>query len=126
MSDLYSSRTSDKQLTKSCGILELLEENDSVMADRGFDIAEYLPDEVHLIIPPFLRGKEQLSAVEEAETRQVASVRIHVERAICRVKTFRILNPVFPIAMAADLNKIWIIWCYLTNFLPPVIGDESS
>ena len=126
VSDLYSGRTSDKQLTKSCGILKLLEQNDSLMADRGFDIAEDLPDGVHLNIPPFLRGKEQLSAMEEAETRQIASVRIHVERAICRVKTFRILNTVFPIAMGADLNKIWIICCYLINFLPPIIGDESS
>ena len=50
VSDLYS----DKQLTKSCGILKLLEENDSLMADRGFDIAEDLPDGVHLNIPPFL------------------------------------------------------------------------
>ena len=56
VSDLYSGRTSDKQLTKSCGILKLLEENDSLMADRGFDIAEDLPDGVHLNIPPFLRG----------------------------------------------------------------------
>ena len=126
VSDLYSGRTSDKQLTKSCGIRTLLEENDSLLADRGFDIAEDLPDGVLLTIPPFLRGKEQLSAKEEAETRQIASVRIHVERAICRVKTFCILNTVFPIAMAADVNKMWIICCYLIKFLPPIIGDESS
>ncbi len=126
VSDLYSGRTSDRQLTKSCGILPLLEENDSVMADRGFEIANDLPNGVDLNIPPFLRGKEQLSAMEEAETRKIASVRIHVERAICRVKTFRILSTVFPLSMAADLNKIWIICCYLTNFLPPIIDNESS
>ena len=43
VSDLYSGRTSDTQLTKSCVILKLLEGNDSLMADRGFDITEDLP-----------------------------------------------------------------------------------
>ena len=78
------------------------------MADRASDIAEDLSDGVNLNIPPFLRGKEQLSAMEEAETRKLASVHLHVERAmIYRVRTFRILNTVFPKAIAADLNKIF-------------------
>ena len=68
MLDLYSGRTSHEQLKKSCGVLKLLEESDSLMADRGFDKAEDLPDGVHLNIPSFLQGREQLSAMEEADT----------------------------------------------------------
>ena len=95
------------------------------MADKGFGIEDDLPNGVALNIPPFLRGKEVLSAQEEQETRQIAAVRIHVERATSRIKTFRILSNVFPISMAPDLNKIWIICSQLTNFLPPLI-DECS
>ena len=57
------------------------------MADRGFDIEEDLTLRgVRLNIPPFLRGKAQLSEQEFVTTRRIASLRIHVERAIERIK----------------------------------------
>ena len=124
-SDLYTGRTSDKQATRNCGIINLLEEGDTIMADKGFDIADDLPHGISLNIPPFLRGKDSLSIEEEKETRKIASVRIHVERAIARIKTFKILSTVFPLSMAVELNKIWVICAYLTNFLPPLIADDK-
>ena len=42
MSDLYPGSISDKELTRKSDLLQLLESNDSVMADRCFDIAEDL------------------------------------------------------------------------------------
>ena len=78
------------------------------MADRGFEIQDLLAKKkVYLIIPPFMRCKDQLSAEEEDETRDVASARIHVERAIERVKNYSILTQIIPNSMAEDLNKIW-------------------
>ena len=55
VSDLYAERCNDKQITITCGILDLLEEGDTIMADKGFDIASDLPHGVRLNIPPFLR-----------------------------------------------------------------------
>ena len=52
VSKLWSGRVSDKQLTLSSALLPLLEPGDNVMADRGFDIADILPTDVTLIIPP--------------------------------------------------------------------------
>ena len=40
--DLYAGRTSDKQATKDCGILKLLENGDSIMADMAFAIGNPL------------------------------------------------------------------------------------
>ena len=68
-----------------------------------------------------MRDKEYLTIEEETKTRRIASARIHVEQAIARIKNFKILSTVFPISMAADLNKIWVICCYLSNFLPPLL-----
>ena len=104
----------------------MLEPGDTIMADRGFELDEDLPEGVLLNIPPFLNGKSQLSLEEENETRRIASVRVHVERAIERVKNYRILQTVFPLSMAPELNKIWVVCCYLVNFLPQLIPDKDE
>ena len=67
------------------------------MADRGFDIEEDLALlGVRLNIPPFRRGKEQLSEHELVETRCIASLRIHVERAMEQLKHFHIFDKPLP------------------------------
>ena len=45
-----------------------------------------LGSSVHLNIPPFLRSKQQFSEKELIRTCRIASLRIHVERAIERIK----------------------------------------
>ena len=105
VSPLYAGKTSDRKITKDCGILDLLEPNDQIMADRGFDMQDDLPNNVTLNIPPFLDGKDQLSLDEELTTRKIASVRVHVERAIARIKSFRILHQDIPLTIAKDLAK---------------------
>ena len=92
VSSLYVGRISDKKITKDCGILDLLEPGDQIMADRGFDIADDLPSGVTLNIPAFLNGNDLLTLEEETSTRKIASARVHVERAISRIKNYRLLH----------------------------------
>ena len=120
---LFPGNTSDKQLTNDCGILKLLEKGDEVMADRGFEIEDDLPSGVSLNVPPFLGEQKQFSEADEIKTRRIAKHRIHVERAIQRIKSFRILKQPLQIIMAADLNKIWVICSYLTLFFRPLIKE---
>ena len=87
MPSLYGGQTSDKKITNDWGILKLLETGDQIMADHGFDIKGDLPVGVTLNIPALLKGKEQLSAEEETSTRRT---RVHVERAISRIKSHNI------------------------------------
>ena len=83
VSDTWGGRVSDKYITQNCGILNHLIPGDVVLADRGFDIAESVGlMQAQLNIPAFTKGKPQLSAVEDHETRTIANVRIHVERVI--------------------------------------------
>jgi len=86
LSDLWGGRVSDKQITRESGVLDLLEAGDNVMVDRGFDISNIVPNGVSVDIPPFLAGRDQLTAVETEETMRIASV--HVESAIGRMKTY--------------------------------------
>ena len=89
VSSLYTGCISDRKLVKRCGILTLLQKGDGLMADRGFTIEDLLtPLGVRLNIPPFLGGREQMEGSEVVETQQIASLRIHIERAICRVKEY--------------------------------------
>ena len=122
VSDLFTGRCSDKQIVRASGILELLEKEDDVMADRGFEIEELLREGV----APFLNDEPRLSLQDEWKTRKIASVRIRVERAIRRFKTFHIMHNILPLTMAADFNKICVVCCYLTNLLPPLIAEEGA
>ena len=122
VSDLYGGHCSDKVIVEHCGILQRLEEGDVLMADRGFEIQDLLASKkVYLNIPPFMRSKDQLNPDEEDETREIASVRIHVERAIKRVKNFNILKQIIPNSMAEDVDKIWKVCCLLANFKGPLV-----
>ena len=58
VSKLWSGRVSDKEITRLSGVLSLLEPGDNVMADRGFIIADILPQGVTLNIPPFKGSRE--------------------------------------------------------------------
>ena len=109
-----------KKLTVECGILKLLEQGDSIMADRGFTIEDVLPPGVSLIVPPRLNDTGQLTENERTTTRRIASVRIHVERAIERIKNCKILH-VIPINMHNSVNQLFFVCAVLTNFLPPLV-----
>ena len=104
----------------------MLEPGDSIMADRGFTLEDDLPEGTSLNIPPFLNGEPQLSLSSENETKQIASVPTHVERAIERVKNFKILQSTFPLSMAPKLNKIWVICDCLVNFLRQLVPDKKT
>ena len=113
---------SDKALTRQSGLLDLLQPGDSVMADRGFDIEDDLMLRgVHLNIPPFLRGKTQLSEKELISTRRIATLRIHVERAMERIKNFHIFDKSIPVSLTDIADRIFYICCVLTNFQKPLV-----
>ena len=96
VSKLWGGRVSDKCITEKSGLLQYLKPGDNIMADRGFEITSILPPGVGLNIPPFKGTRAQLTAEEATETVHIASVRIHVERAIGRIKNYHILDDTLP------------------------------
>ena len=121
VSKLFPGAISDKQLTLKSGLLELLEKGDSVMADRGFDIQDQLmPLGVRLNIPAFSKGKVQFSNEELIETRRIATLRIHVERAMERIKNYHILDRNIPSSLNNIAEQIVTVCAILTNFMPPL------
>ena len=101
----------------------------SVMADRGFTVRDLLAEKgVGLNIPPFMQGRKQLLEADIQRGWHIASLRIHVERTIGRIKNYAILKGVLPISMIRIANQILSVCALLTNFQPaliPLPGDSS-
>ena len=76
---------------------------------------------IDLNIPPFLDGCSQLTPEKIEARRKIASLRIHVERVIGRMKSFNILKGTIPISMARITNQIVCVCAFLTNFEPALI-----
>jgi len=91
VSSLFPGSTSDKVITLKSELLEHLVEGDIILADRGFLIRDILPPGVTLNLPPFL-DTSQFTPEQVLQTEVIAKARIHIERAIQRIKYFTILN----------------------------------
>ena len=124
ISPLYVGSISDVELTRVSGLLNCIEDKPgiSIMADRGFTIKDMLDNiGIKLNIPPFMEGRRQLPASELSEGRKIASVRIHVERAIGRIKSFQILKHTIPITLAGLSDQIVTVCAFLSNFKPVLV-----
>ena len=125
VSDLWAGSTSDKQITKLSGLLDLCEPGDAIMADKGFLISDLTtPRGIKLIIPPFKTKRFTRREIEE--TRRIANLRIDVERAMERVKNFRILSGVIPITLSKKTSKTFKICAGLSNLQNPLVHDDVN
>jgi len=78
---------------------------------------------VKLNIPPFLGQSNQMSAEDVLATQQIASISIHVERAINKIKNFHIWDGVIPIALFGVVNQMWTVCAFLCNMQDPFISE---
>lgn len=130
ISGAWGGRVSDKELTLKSGLLNLVNEGDVYLVDRGFRCQEmFAAKGARLLIPAFTKGKNQLSGAEVTLSRKLSRARIHVERAIRRLKVFRIFQMVLPISFLkkrddgeiCTIDKALIVCAALTNLQPPLL-----
>ena len=129
LSPVFVGSISDIELTRESGFLTTIDDKPgiSIMEDRGFTIRGMLNEiGVDLNMPPFHDGRAQLPAKEIQEGRKIASLRIHVERAIGRMKNFDILKGTIPITMARQINQIVCVCGFLTNFHPALVPPPET
>ena len=123
ISQLYTGSISDREIVVRSGLLDLpLQDGDSVMADKGFTIEDLLPLGVSLNIPPFLGSSNQMPAQDVVRTQEIASLRIHVERAINKIKNFHIWDGVVPLHQFGVVNQMWAVCAILCNAQPNIIS----
>ena len=125
ISELYLGSISDKKITVKSGLLNHLQQDVEVMADKGFLIQDELASVgAVLTMPAFLKERKQFqfSKEEAAKNKKVACLRVHVERCMERIKNWHILDSKIPISLAPFASDICIVIAALTNFQPPLIS----
>ena len=122
ISNGWGGRVSDKEITVKSGFLDWIEHGDQILADRGFTVAEEIATVGGILeIPAFTKGKNQLSKNEVDRSRQIANVRIHIERVIGRMRKFEILNSRIKISQVNLLDEIMVCIAGLVNCCPLIV-----
>lgn len=127
VSEVYGGNVSDRYITEHSNFIELIEEGDDVMADRGFTIRDLLTKKkATLNMPPFTRKctwgkKKRLNVNEIKQTRKIAKLRVHVERAIQRLKQFKLLSTTIPWHLKPVVNQMVKVGVFLCNLMPKLV-----
>lgn len=121
----FGGRTTDTCLVKSCDFVQTLKSGMFVMADRGFKHVEPFLKKagITLVRPPSVETGVKMSKTEAKLTKQIASLRIHIERVIRRLREFRMLKPhaCINFKYVKILDEIIIIACALINIQDSLI-----
>ena len=111
---------SDRFITEDCGVW--CNRNMVALVDRGFNVQDlFLAYHVTVAIPPFTKGKTHFTKVQVEQAKTISRARIHVERAIGRLKEFKLLSHELPLNMLDLADYIWIIAGAITNLQPPLV-----
>lgn len=126
VSPAYGGKASDTHITKQCQLLDkCIPHVDSVMVDKGFLINELCREKnIKMVRPPFLMEK-QLTADEARANQSIASARVHVERAIQRMKLYRILKTRFDLDLVPYIDMIFTVITGTVNLSKPLFSENK-
>ncbi|KAM9307436.1 uncharacterized protein KZ484_000758 isoform 2-T2 [Pholidichthys leucotaenia] len=110
VSKLFGKKASDAFVTQNSGLVDHLTPGDQILADRGLIVTDVLPPGVTL---------------KGTETLRLSNIRINVERAVRRLKGFKILSNVIP-GSIKHVYDIVSICAGLCNLQPLFIWDEME
>lgn len=127
ISKAWGGRTSDIELVRRSGFYDLVQPGDHILADRGFRIGEDLIAKgATLSIPAFTRGRKQLEGRNVERSADISRVRIHIERCIGRMKTFKILSETIPITLLPQVDNFITIVGGICNLQQPLVNRKSQ
>ena len=127
VSHLYTGSISDKAIFLESDLPRLLRQGDLVLADKGFRIENELKGMgVKLVTPIFLRDKVQFNISQVAFNKSVSHYRVHVERAISRIKIYKYFEGPIQYSTLDSANDLFFIAAHLTNFKGHMIKVEIN
>ncbi|TRY64525.1 hypothetical protein DNTS_026788, partial [Danionella cerebrum] len=97
VTQLYAGSMSDKEIFKQSGIAKHLTENMAVMVNKGFLISDCVKCKVK-------------------ETQAIARLKVHVERAIRRIKQNKLFDSVITLSHTVNISQLFTVACLLSNY----------
>ena len=124
VSQLYTGIVHDRELTETSGFLQQNHNAGAMwMVDKGFLIEDLCaPLGVKLNMPAFVGQNSQMTGEETIHTQEIANERIHIERAINKIKNFHIFDRPIALSMWGSINQMWTVCALLTLFQNPIIS----
>lgn len=99
-----------------------MEKGDSVLADRGFIVRKELENKgCKLYTPHFLKDKIQFNIIERKDNKKISRNRVHVERAILRIKNYKFFSHTINILSLHSISELIYIVAFFSNFGNPLI-----
>lgn len=128
ISDVYSGKASDKFIFIEEKLIEKFDcPNDAIMVDKGLMIEdEVIEHELTLVRPSFFRSEmEQFEEEETIKNTRIASLRVHVERALQRVKIFAVMTDRMEYNLHPYVNEILVVVAAVANLTRPILAADK-
>jgi hypothetical protein len=117
VSDAYGGSVSDVDITEKCGFLNILEDGERVLADRGFKLTETMAKRnITFVEPPNNREGEQFEEHALEHGRRVSKIRIRVERAIGALKGHGVFSTRVRHSAEKLVSNLFKFGAWLVNF----------
>ncbi|XP_045490867.1 uncharacterized protein LOC123690833 [Colias croceus] len=123
----HGGRISDTNIVEVSRFLDVLPPNCSILADRGFKHIDTLLTKkgIKLLRPPSVIKNVKLTKKEAIQSKVIASLRIHIERVIRRIRLFKLLKPhsVINNKLIQYIDEEVIIACGLINLQSSIVKN---
>ena len=139
LSPAYGWATSDRQVdylanyfvrllevVERSSLPEMCDASDSVMADKGFNVQDlFAARDIHVNIPTFFKKKNRMSGRQVLDDMKISSKRVHIERIIGLMKTYKILTSPLPASEAKLASHIVTVCATLCNFRNRIVSQSA-
>ena len=125
----FPGKASDVDITQESVLrLGLLEPGDDCMADKGFAMHHLLYERlVGLWMPPKRQANAANFTAEQVKiTQKIANKRIHVERAMKRIKAFSYLKRTIPVVQFDLISHMVFVCAMMSNFQCPLRDSDAA
>lgn len=126
VSPSYGGSATDRQIIERSTILDKFVYNDEIMVDKGLNVQDiFMPYGVKVNMPAFFKKGNQISSATLSSNRKVASKRVHVERVIGMLKTYKILKEPMNQTETLLSSDIIFICAMLVNFRSNIVNKNA-
>lgn len=121
----FGGRSTDQAILEICDFLSKMKNGEAIMVDKGFLIQKQCTEAgITLHRPPFLHN-QSLTKKESELTAAIARARVHVERKIARMKTFKILTGKIQTTSLPYIDDIVLVISGLSNLQNPILASDK-